>query len=228
VICLIRFQSSLLQPDASGSGLANPFHAFTVVACGPSIASGSPVPLKREVVLKVRLQEGLFFSSEFGRLRLKKVLTKIAVRMAIRSTSAVRLRLRERQIGMVSSCGGRALDCEARRGLGLRPGPGAHILDTLGVQIPRCEDHSAERKDRAYVFESEVSAVESTLARVNEPGAGKRALLVFAMTKNCTSLALVPVARSGDWVTDIALTEAVLPIEGKVEAVPGLWDTDKV
>ena len=63
---------------------------------------------------------------------------------------------------------------------------------------------------------------------MNEPGAGKRALLVFAMTKNCTSLALVPVARSGDWVTDIALTEAVLPIEGKVEAVPGLWDTDKV
>ena len=69
------------------------------------IASGSPVPLKREVVLKVRLQEGLFFPRNLADCVSKKVLTKIAVRMAIRSTSAVRLRLRERQIGMVSSCG---------------------------------------------------------------------------------------------------------------------------
>ena len=185
------------------------------------IASGSPVPLKREVVLKVRLQEGLFFSSEFGRLRLQEGPDE----NSCKDGHKIYIRCK---IAAKGTSDWHGLILRARRGLGLRPGPGAHILDTLGMQIPRCEDRSAERKDRAYVFESEVSAVESTLARVNEPGAGKRALLVFAMTKKCTSLALVPVARSGDWVTDIALTEAVLPIEGKVEAVPGLWDTDKV
>ena len=180
------------------------------------IASGSPVPLKGAVVLKVRLQEGPDESS-------CKDGHEIYVRckIAARGTSDWH--------GLI--LGGRALDCEARRGLGFRPGPGAHILDSLGVQIPRCEDHSAERKDRAYVFESVVSAVESTLSGVNEPGAGKRALLVFAGDEEVHLLpgegALVPVVRSGEWVADVALTEAVLPVDGKVEAVPGLWDTGR-
>ena len=180
------------------------------------IASGSPVPLKGAVVLNVRLQEGPDENS-------CKDGHEIYVRckIAAKGTSDWH--------GLI--LGGRALDCEARHGLGFRPGPGAHILDTLGVQIPRCEDHSAERKDRAYVFESVISAVESTLAGVNEPGAGKRALLVFAGDEEVHLSpgegALVPVVRSGDWVADVALTEAVLPVEGKVEAVPGLWDTGR-
>ena len=41
--------------------------------------------------------------------------------------------------------GGRALDCAGRMGLGFRPGPETHVLDTLGVQIPRCEDLTRTR-----------------------------------------------------------------------------------
>ena len=44
------------------------------------------------------------------------------------------------------------LDCAGRMGLGFRPGPETHVLDTLGVQIPRCEDLTRTRKDRAYAF----------------------------------------------------------------------------
>ena len=49
--------------------------------------------------------------------------------------------------------GGRALDCASRMGLGFRPGPEHHILDTLSIRIPRCEDYTRVRKDRAYAFE---------------------------------------------------------------------------
>ena len=35
---------------------------------------------------------------------------------------------------------GGCVDCAGRMGLGFRPGPETHVLDTLGVQIPRCED----------------------------------------------------------------------------------------
>ena len=38
--------------------------------------------------------------------------------------------------------GGRALDCAGRMGLGFRPGPDFHVLDTLGIRMPRCEDHT--------------------------------------------------------------------------------------
>ena len=180
------------------------------------IASGSPVPLKGAVVLRVRLQEG---PDEHRCTDGHEIYVRCKI--AAKGTSDWH--------GLI--LGGRALDCEARRGLGFRPGPGAHILDSLGVQIPRCEDHSAERKDRAYVFESVVSAVESTLPGVSEPGSGKRALLVFSGDEDVHLSpgegALIPVVRTGDWVPEVSLTEAVLPIDSKVEAVPGLWDTGR-
>ena len=43
--------------------------------------------------------------------------------------------------------GGRALDCASRMGLGFRPNPEHHILDTLSIRIPRCEDETRVRKD---------------------------------------------------------------------------------
>ena len=44
--------------------------------------------------------------------------------------------------------GGRSLDCQSRGGLGFRPGPTAHMLDTLGIGMPRVE-HMVQRPDRA-------------------------------------------------------------------------------
>ena len=45
-------------------------------------------------------------------------------------------------------------------GLGFRPGPEHHILDTLSIRIPRCEDYTRVRKDRAYAFEARLSSLD--------------------------------------------------------------------
>ena len=65
--------------------------------------------------------------------------------------------------------GGRTLDCESRHGLAFRPALDYHCLDTLGVKLPRCEDHSRTRKGRAYAFSSSLSPVEGS--DCFEPGA---------------------------------------------------------
>ena len=178
------------------------------------IASGSPVPLKGAVVLRVRLQEGTDPAkcTDGPEIFLR-------CKIAAKGTSDWH--------GLI--IGGRALDCEARRGLGFRPGPKAHIFDSLGVQMPRCEDLSAERKDRAYPFESVISSLDSGLAGSHEPGqpAG-RSLLVYDGEEEVFLLpgegALIPV-EAEDRLCDVSLSEAALPIEGAVEAVPGVWPT---
>ena len=50
-------------------------------------------------------------------------------------------------------------------GLGFRPGAETHVLDTLGVQIPRCEDLTRTRKDRAYAFEARLSSLDEHRSR---------------------------------------------------------------
>ncbi|CAL1170400.1 unnamed protein product [Cladocopium goreaui] len=178
------------------------------------IASGSPVPLKGSVVLKVRLQEGPDTDRCVDGHELY-----VRCKIAAKGTSDWH--------GLI--LGGRALDCEARRGLGFRPGPQAHILDTLGVQIPRCEDASSERKDRAYVFRSVVSGVEAGAEDFCEPCTGRKAAVVFSGEEPVQLLpgegALVPVQVQGKWIPEASECEAVLPIEGKIEVVPGLWNT---
>ena len=47
---------------------------------------------------------------------------------------------------------GRALDCESRQGLGFRRWLDYHMLDTLRVSLPRCEDYSRARKDGLCLF----------------------------------------------------------------------------
>ena len=178
------------------------------------IASGSPVPLKGSVVLKVRLQEGPDADRCVDGHELY-----VRCKIAAKGTSDWH--------GLI--LGGRALDCEAGRGLGFRPGPEAHILDTLGVQIPRCEDASSERKDRAYVLRSVVSGVETGAEDFCEPCTGRKATVVFSDKEAVQLLpgegALVPVRVQGKWIPESSECEAVLPIEGRIEAVPGLWDT---
>ena len=178
------------------------------------IASGSPVPLKGSVVLKVRLQEGPDTDRCVDGHELY-----VRCKIAAKGTSDWH--------GLI--LGGRALDCEAHRGLGFRPGPQAHILDTLGVQIPRCEDASSERKDRAYVFRSVVSGVEAGAEDFCEPCTGRKAAVVFSGEESVQLLpgegALVPVQVQGEWISEASECEAVLPIEGKIEVVPGLWNT---
>ena len=88
---------------------------------------------------------------------------------------------------------------------------------------------AGERHDRAFVFQSVVSAVEENLAEVNEPKTGQRASVVFAGSEDVQLFpgegALVPVEVKGSFVTDASLCEAIFPVEGKTEVVPGLWDT---
>ena len=55
--------------------------------------------------------------------------------------------------------GGRALDHPSRLGLGFRPGPNGHVLDTMGIITPRCEDLSRTRRDRAYTLSLQQSPV---------------------------------------------------------------------
>ena len=74
--------------------------------------------------------------------------------------------------------GGRALDCASRMGLGFRPGPEHHILDTLSIRIPRCEDYTRVRKDRAYAFEARLSSLDG--AGCSEPGGTDRELLRYS------------------------------------------------
>ena len=178
------------------------------------IASGSPVPLKGAVVLRVRLQEGV----DPNRCRDGPEIF-LRCKIAARGTSDWH--------GLI--IGGRALDCEARRGLGFRPGPSAHILDALGLLMPRCEDLSAERKDRAYAFESTLSAVDGGLVGAFEPEVCSNRTLLYYDGEEPVTLepgegALIPV-ESGFRIAEVSVVEAALPIEGSVEAVPGVWPT---
>ncbi|CAK9056517.1 unnamed protein product, partial [Durusdinium trenchii] len=151
------------------------------------IASGSPVPLKGGVVLRVRLLEG----DNPDRAKPGHELF-VRCKIASKGTSDFH--------GLI--LGGRALDCEARRGLGFRPGPMTHVLDSLGVHLPRCENLSAERKDRAYPFRSILSAVDQEAEGHLEPETGPRAMVVYAGDEGATLLpgegALLPVRIAGN------------------------------
>ena len=177
------------------------------------IASGASVPLKGAVVLRVRLMEGKSVESATEGPEIW-----VRCKVAARGTSDWH--------GLI--LGGRALDCEAKRGLGFRPGPDCHILDSLGIQVPRCEDNTNARQDRAYPFVSVLSSVDGSGSC--EPGGGDRQLLRYdavepAVVSPGDGL-LVPVRRDPETYLDGSLCEAVLPIRGgKVEAIPGIWDT---
>ena len=155
VVSILNKAASLgLKPEDKGFPIIQ-FEKWIYQEFVHGIASGSPVPLRGAVVLRVRLQEGTdpLKCTDGPEIFLR-------CKIASRGTSDWH--------GLI--IGGRALDCEARRGLGFRPGPNAHIFDSLGVHMPRCEDLSAERKDRAYAFESVISSVDSGLAGSSEPG----------------------------------------------------------
>ncbi|CAK9017668.1 Pro-Pol polyprotein, partial [Durusdinium trenchii] len=191
------------------------FEKWTYPEYVHGIASGAPVPLKGAVVIRVRFLEG-------EQPERTKDGPEILVRckVAARGTSDWH--------GLI--LGGRALDCEAKSGLGFRPGPDAHILDTLGIKIPRCEDLSRQRKDRAYAFHSVLSSLDGPEGF--ETGGDQRQLLHFAGEEPVVLApgdgALVPVTRDFAQVIDGSLCEGVLPIEGPVEAVPGIWDSGAV
>ena len=97
------------------------------------IASGAPVPLKGAAVLRVTLLEGK--TPEEARAG-----PEIFVRCKIAARGSSDWH------GLI--LGGRALDCASRMGLGFRPGPEHHILDTLSIRIPRCEDYPCQEGPR--------------------------------------------------------------------------------
>ena len=166
------------------------------------IASGAPVPLKGAAVLRVTLLEGK--TPEEARAG-----PEIFVRCKIAARGSSDWH------GLI--LGGRALDCASRMGLGFRPGPEHHILDTLSIRIPRCEDYTRVRKDRAYAFEARLSSLDG--AGCFEPGGAEPLELAPG------DGVLVPVEREVQSSTDGSLTEAVFPVDCGVEAVPGLWTT---
>eukprot|EP00435_Cladocopium_sp_Y103_P020683 s114_g5.t1 len=174
------------------------------------IAAGSPVPLKGAVV---RLLEGT--DPENARDG-PEVLVRCKV--AARGTSDWH--------GLI--LGDRALDHPSRLGLGFRPGPDCHVLDTLGIKMPRCEDLSRTRKDKAYPFTSVISSVDDELCC--EPGDEKRQLLLYdgedILAVEAGEGVLVPVKRETKPFLDGSLCERVLPIA--LEAVPGIWPSSEL
>ena len=87
------------------------------------IAASSPVP-EGAVVMRVTLLEG--FTPEDC-----KPSHEILVRAKISAKG------RRDWHGLILV--GRSLGCQSRGGLGFRPGPTAHMLDTLGIGMPRVE-----------------------------------------------------------------------------------------
>ena len=172
------------------------------------IASGAPVPLKGAAVLRVTLLEGK--TPEEARAG-----PEIFVRCKIAARGSSDWH------GLF--LGGRALDCASRMGLGFRPGPEHHILDTLSIRIPRCEDYTRVRKDRAYAFEARLSSLDG--AGCSEPGGTDRELLRYSGAEPLELApgdgVLVPVEREVQSSADGSLTEAVFPVDCGVEAVPG-------
>ena len=136
-----------VQPDSKDYPILR-FEKWVFPEFVHGIASGKPVPLKGSVVLRARLQEGPTpEASKDG--------PELFIRCKIAAKGCSDWH------GII--LGGRALDCEARGGLGFRPGPGFHFLDTVGVKMPRCEDHSKGRHDRAYPFSVALSQLSSSL-----------------------------------------------------------------
>ena len=92
--------------------------------------------------------------------------------------------------------------------------------------MPRVE-HMVQRPDRAYVARSVVSSLDSCVGVVNEEA--KEVLVLDSpevLELGPDDGALVPVKRVGltaDLGKDLGMLEALLPVEGKVEAVPGMW-----
>ena len=175
-----------------------------------SFMGGAPVPLKGAAVLRVTLLEGK--TPEEARAG-----PEIFVRCKIAARGSSDWH------GLI--LGGRALDCASRMGLGFRPGH--HILDTLSIRIPRCEDYTRVRKDRAYAFEARLSSLDG--AGCFEPGGTDRELLRYSGAEPLELApgdgVLVPVEREVQSSADGSLTEAVFPVDCGVEAVPGLWTT---
>ncbi|CAJ1448996.1 unnamed protein product, partial [Effrenium voratum] len=196
-----------VQPDSKDYPILR-FEKWVFPEFVHGIASGKPVPLKGSVVLRARLQEGPTpEASKDG--------PELFIRCKIAAKGCSDWH------GII--LGGRALDCEARGGLGFRPGPGFHFLDTVGVKMPRCEDHSKGRHDRAYPF-SVASSLDdhSALPRDGAP----RDLLVAACGEPVELFpgdgVLIPVdrVREGLDVDDQGRScEAILPIGDSVEAV---------
>ena len=153
------------------------------------IASGAPAPLKGAAVLQVRAGPEIF----------------VRCKIAARGSSDWH--------GLI--LGGRALDCASRMGLGFRPGPEHHILDTLSIRIPRCEDYTRVRKDRAYAFEARLSSLDG--AGCFEPGGTDRELLRYSGAEPLELApgdgVLVPVEREVQSSADGSLTEAVFPVD---------------
>ena len=97
----------------------------------------------------------------------------------------------------------------------------------MSIRIPRCEDYTRVRKDRAYAFEARLSSLDG--AGCFEPGGTDRALLRYSGAEP-KELApgdgvLVPVELEVQSSADGSLTEAVFSVDCGVEAVPGLWTT---
>ncbi|CAK9071601.1 unnamed protein product, partial [Durusdinium trenchii] len=186
------------------------FEKWTYPEFVHGIAAGSPVPLKGAVVLRVTLLEG-----EDPESARDGPEVFVRCKVASRGTSDWH--------GLI--LGGRALDHPSRMGLGFRPGPNGHVLDTLGITMPRCEDLSRMRRDRACAFSSVISSLDDSSCC--EPGDSRRQLLVYdgedTISVEAGEGAMLPVKRTSRPCLDGSLCEGVFPVEGGLEAVPGIW-----
>ena len=76
------------------------------------------------------------------------------------------------------------MDCPERKGLGFKPEVNGHVLQSLGIMMPRVEDHSNVRPDRAYPFTSQVVGLFDEPGPAGEDSSGgapeSTSLLVYS------------------------------------------------
>lgn len=86
-----------------------------------------------------------------------------------------------------------------------------------------------EPPSKAYPFTSVVSSLDDEFCC--EPGDEKRQLLLYngedVLAVEAGEGVLVPVKRDTKPFLDGSLCEGVLPIEGALEAVPGIWPSSE-
>ena len=131
--------------------------------------------------------------------------------------------------------GGRALDCAERGGLGHRTTDKAHVLDGLGIMLPRNEKPEPF-VDKAYMMRDMVRIMSAfdALDSVKEPLAPQELLFYDGPGESVEpgEGTWIPVKRlSGTGAnSDPCLCEIVTPVSGPnepvlLEASPGLWPT---
>ena len=145
------------------------------------LAKDTPLALKGGIVLRVTLVDVT-----------KKKSKEILVRAKILASGTSSWH------GLI--LGGRALDHADRGGLGFRPGPMAHVLESVGILLPRTEEREGY-SDKAYPMDSRI--VSSVYSAFEEGWDAPEGRGPFPMTGDvlvCAEATEIEPEVVGEWV----------------------------